>query len=321
METNSRYTPLSDMFGAVIKKEPVDVRIQQKIVKSGFRYVTFVKNTEQLASAVLLSRIAPNIIYPEKAYIAAKGGLSSWFSFGSNAKDDLSDVLRNDLRLANGLVLKSAPAYRVNYSRLWISLARTVKANGGNVVLDQKASPVIGSKPIAIMESPIRFSPVNKTLLIPLVESEIWLINRGDTFYIVAINNCDEAAIVEAVNQTIPKASVYLKNFTKSMFLNISGVDCPFEAFVKTPLPPDTKLDGCDFEFSPSAPDVVGFADVKFDEVKRMDINVNVFKNAVFDYGTHIDAIIERTYDLFPDYRNGAKAFDAAVKEFADNEL
>ena len=93
METNSRFTPLCDMFGAVSTKEPVEVRIQQKIVKSGFRYVTFVKNTEELASAVSLNRIAPNIIYPEKAYIAAKGGLSALFSFGNKATKDLNTFL------------------------------------------------------------------------------------------------------------------------------------------------------------------------------------------------------------------------------------
>ncbi|MBO4371445.1 MAG: hypothetical protein J5826_00795 [Bacteroidales bacterium] len=321
METNSRYTPLCDMFGAVSTKEPVEVRIQQKIVKSGFRYVTFVKNTEELASAVSLNRIAPNIIYPEKAYIAAKGGLSALFSFGNKATKDLPDVLGDGLSLANGLVLKSAPAYRVNYSRLWISLARTIKANGGKVTFDQKATPEVGSMPVTILESPLRYSPVKKSLMIPFDDAEIWLMNRGNTFYIIAINISEPHVIVESVNKTIPKASVYLKNFERTTLLNINNIDFPFEAFNKTPIAPNTKLDGCNFEFSPSAPDVIGFADTKFDEVKRMDVNVNVFKNAVFDFGTHIDTIIERTYDLFPEYRNGAKAFDAAVKEFADSEL
>ena len=68
-------------------------------------------------------------------------------------------------------------------------------------------------------------------------------------------------------------------------------------------------------------PDIIGYADAQFDLVKRDGININSFKNAVFDFGTGIEEIINTTYDLFPIFHSGAKAFEEAVNQYKKNEL
>lgn len=324
MENESHFTPLSELFKAVSDKNEISITVQQKIVASGLRYVTFLKSKQMEAAAEALHSIAPNLVYPEKAYIATKGRLSALFSFGNKAGDDIQTILREGITLADGYILKTAPAYRVNYSRLITATLRTLKQNGCKINLSKKSTPEVNSMSITILEGLLRNSPIKKTLMIPLDSSEIWLVNRGNTFYIIGINICDIDKIIATTNATLPKASIYKKNFINHTLLNINQQELLFEEWLKasaTIKPENIKLDGCNFEFSPSAPDVIGYADTKFDEVKRMDVNVNTFKNTVFDFGTHIDKIIERTYDLYSEYHNGQKAFDAAVKEFMDSEL
>ncbi|MBR6177207.1 MAG: hypothetical protein IKQ70_04900 [Bacteroidales bacterium] len=320
MNTNSPYTPLCEMIRTISLKESKKIVILPKLLKGGLRFVKFVKTKTELSAAQTIHRIAPNLVYPEKAYIAAKGRLSALFSFGSLASKNQPDVLRNDVSLAEGFVLKSAQAYRVNYSRLMTACARTL-AQGRCELLDSvQASPEVNSLPVVMLEGVLRGSPVKKSLMIPFNDAEIWLINRGNSFYIIGINICDTHLIVDIVNSVLHHAGVYLKNFSKSILFNINKLDMFFEAWLKDVDASSVSLDGCAFPFSPSAPDVIGYADMKFDEVKRMDVDVTTFKNAVFDFGTHIDEIIEDTYNLYPEYHNGAKAFDAAVERWKNAE-
>lgn len=320
MNTNSLYTPLCEMFRTISQKEPKKIVVLPKLLKGGLRFVKFVKTKGEMSAAQAIHRIAPNLVYPEKAFIAAKGRLSALFSFGSMATKEQGEVLRDDVSLADGFVLKSAQAYRINYSRLMTACARTL-AQGSCEVLDSaQAAPEVNSLPVVMMEGVLRSSPVKKSLMIPFNDAEIWLINRGNSFFIIGVNICDTNLIVETVNQVLPHAGIYLKNFSNSILFNINNLDLSFEAWLKDVDTSSVCLDGCAFLFSPSAPDVIGYADMKFDEVKRMGVDVTTFKNAVFDFGTHIDEIIEDTYNLFSEYHNGAKAFEAAVERWKNAE-
>lgn len=321
METNNCYTPLCELFAATAQKEKKNIIAPLKLAKGGLRFVTFAKTKTEMAAAETIHRLAPNLVYGEKAYIAVKGGIRALFSFGSLSSKESSEVFRDGVTLSSGFTLKSAPAYRVNYSRLWVSALRTLKQNGCEISFAEKSTPGIGFKPIAIMEGLLRHSPVKKTLLIPCDDFEILLLNRGDTFYIIGWNICDQEKIVALVNSVLTNASVYLKNFKSITTLNINESERLFESWLQGVDADKVILDGCNFDFSPSAPDVIGFADMKFDEVKRMDINVNSFKNAVFDFGTNIDTIIEQTYDLYSEYHKGQAAFDAAVDKWVGEEL
>ena len=80
-------------------------------------------------------------------------------------------------------------------------------------------------------------------------------------------------------------------------------------------------LDGGNFEFSPSMADVVGFADYYYDMVKRLDWSAGTHQNYFSDYGTHIEEIVNDTYDLFPEYHKGEKAFRAAVEKWSRGEV
>ena len=205
-----------------------------------------------------------------------------------------------------------------------MSLVRTLKRNGCDVELSTNSIPELNSHPTIILEGTQKDSPIKHTLFIPLENSGIWLINRGENFYIVGENICDGQLVTDTINHTLQNSHIKQKNLKSHTSLNLSTFNEPLKAMaeiMQTINLENIKLDSTDFDFSPSAPDVIGYADMKFDEVKRMDINVNTFKNAVFDYGTHIDTIIERTYDLYPQFRKGRLAFDAAIKEWEENEL
>ena len=112
-----------------------------------------------------------------------------------------------------------------------------------------------------------------------------------------------------------------------SLEIALSDLDLPFEALLSASQKYDFDLskmpvlDGGNFEFSPSMADVVGFADYYYDMVKRLDIRVGEFRDAVFDYGTHIEEIVNDTYDLFPEYHKGEKAFRAAVEKWRMGEV
>lgn len=320
MNTNSLYTPLCEMFRTISQKETKKISLMPKLLKGGLRFVKFVNTKTELSAAQTIHRIAPNLVYPEKAYIAVKGRLSALFSFGSMVSKKQPDVLRDDVTLANGFVLKTAQAFRVNYSRLMTACARTLAQCGCECLHSAQATPEVDSLPVMMMESVLRYSPVKKSLMIPFNDAEIWLINRGNSFFIIGVNICDTNLIVDTVNSVLPHAGIYLKNFSNSIFFNINKLDLSFEAWLKDVDAASVCLDGCSFPFSPSAPDVIGYADMKYDEVKRMGVDVTTFKNAVFDYGTHIDEIIEDTYNLFSEYHSGAKAFDAAVERWKNAE-
>jgi len=321
MDKSSCYTPLCEMFATVAQKEKKNIVAPQKLVKGGLRFVAFAKTKAEIAAAETIHRFAPNLVYGEKVYIAAKGGLRALFSFGSIATKESPEVFKEGVSLAHGFTLKSAPAYRVNYSRLWVAALRTLKQMGCEITYSEKSTPEVGYKPVTIMEGVFRQSPIKKTVIIPLDDAEIMLMNRGDTFYIIGNNICDQQKIVTTVNSVLTNASVYLKNFKSITTLNISESERLFESWLQGVDADKVSLNGCAFEFSPSAADVIGYSDMKYDEVKRMDISVNSFKNAVFDFGTNIDTIIEQTYDLYSEYHKGQAAFDAAVEMWVGGEL
>ena len=320
MDTNSLYTPFCEMFKSISLKEKKKIVVLPKLLKGGLRFVNFVKTKSEFLAAQTIHGVAPNLVYPEQAYIAIKGRLSAWFSFGYMASKEQQNVFREDVTLADGFALKSTPAYRVNYSRLMTACTRTLTQGGCEVLNSALATPEVNSLPVMMMEGALRFSPVKKSLMIPFNDAEIWLINRGNSFFIIGINICDAQLMVDTINQVLPHAGIYLKNFSNPILFNINKLDMSFEAWLKDVNAETIWLDGCKFPFSPSAPDVIGYADMKYDEVKRMGVDVTTFKNAVFDFGTHIDEIIEDTYNLFPDYHNGGKAFEVAVERWKNSE-
>lgn len=324
MDTKSRFTPLSEIFLTISGNEKKNITIAKKLITSGFRYVTFAKDKTLTAAADALNRIAPNFVYSENVFIAYKKSWLNLFAYGKNAEEESKNVFKDGISLQKGFTLKTAPAIRVNYSRLLVSLVRTLKRNGCDVELSKNSVPELNSHPTIILEGTQKDSPIKHTLFIPLENSGIWLINRGENFYIVGENICDGQFVTDTINHTLQNSHIKPKNLKSHTSLNLSAFNEPLKAMaeiMQTINLENIKLDSTDFDFSPSAPDVIGYADMKFDEVKRMDINVNTFKNAVFDYGTHIDSIIERTYDLYPQFRKGRLAFDAAIKEWEENEL
>ena len=324
MDTKSLFTPLSEIFLTISGNEKKNTAIPKKIITSGFRYVTLAKDKTLTAAAHALNRIAPNFVYCENVFIAYKKSWLNVFEYGKNAGEESQKLFKDGISLQEGFALKTAPAIRVNYSRLLVSLVRTLKRIGCEVELPTNSVPEINSHPTIFLEGTQKDSPIRHTLFIPLENSGIWLINRGESFYIIGENICDGQSAADAINHTLLNSHIKPKNLKSHTLLNLSALNEPLKAMskiIKAINLENIMLDSTDFNFSPSAPDVIGYADMKFDEVKRMDINVNTFKNAVFDFGTHIDHIIERTYDLYPQYRKGQLAFDAAIKEWEENEL
>ena len=152
----------------------------------------------------------------------------------------------------------------------------------------------------------------------------VWLYSRSNDFYILAKSGVDVAKALDEVFDGFQLPEGALQN---PLEIALSDFDLPFEALLSASQKYDFDLskipvlDGGNFEFSPSMADVVGFADYYYDMVKRLDIKVGEFRDAVFDYGTHIEEIVNDTYDLFPEYHKGEKAFRAAVEKWRMGEV
>nr|MCR5453902.1 hypothetical protein [Bacteroidales bacterium] len=154
--------------------------------------------------------------------------------------------------------------------------------------------------------------------------SGIWLYSRSSDFYILAKAGVDVAAALDEAFCGYKLPANALQN---PLAIALSDLDLPFEALLSASKKYDfdlskfPSLDGGNFQFSPSMADVVGYADYYYDMVKRLDIGVGEFRDAVFDYGTNIETIVNDTYDLFPTYHNGLKAFRAAVEKWKAGEV
>ena len=288
-----------------------------------------------------LNAMSPNTIYMERAFAVQDRNLMRDFvnHFRGKAFRDVYEsqvsgnpCLSAGCQLTGRLVFKRAPAYRFNASRHVVSLLRTLKARGASVVMGGCAGADGGSF-LSIYSIPNGITPVpQNTVMLP---GGVWLFNRCSSSYVAVLDGGNPAgAIREAfdgcaladgdiaelarvsydINNDDPlnawaKACRYLDEHGRGF-----GISCPVDMS-------SLRLDGSDFEFRPSAPDVLGYADCWFDTVKRMGINVNTFRNAVYDYGTHIEDIVNAAYDLYPVYHNGPTAFDEAVRDWKSREL
>lgn len=293
-----------------------------------------------------LNTISPNTVYPEKVFCAeSKDGLRDFVNkFKSKgyrkiikAKEDIFEDEK--FSLAKGCVLKSAPSYRCNYSRLVISVIKTLRLLGSDFgfvpdfsetegfVKPLNSAPVLHyiQRRLSAGKSPLK---AGKTLYIP---NGNYLFHRCGDFYIASDGEKDFQNLLPSV---INNYSFSEDDVTETLSNDFFAEDLPLDAYLIAEhsvkqhfLNKDLKdistlrLSGGDFNFQPSMPDIIGYADAQFDLVKRDGININSFKNAVFDFGTGIEEIINTTYDLFPIFHSGAKAFEEAVNQYKKNEL
>ncbi|MBQ3657952.1 MAG: hypothetical protein II956_14120 [Bacteroidales bacterium] len=294
----------------------------------------------------ILNTISPNTVYQEKVFCAEKKDkLRDFFNkFKSKGYRKISSTKENifsddKFSLSKTCVLKSAPSYRCNYSRLIISILKTIKKLGSDYVFAPDFSDTKGfvkplndipvfnyiQRKLSTENSPLK---AGKTLYIPHGN---YLFHRCGDFYVTSYGEKDLEDFLPAIINNYSFSKDEIKEISTAEFF---AEDLPLDAYLiaeqsvkKHFLNKDLKdiselrLCGGDFSFSPSMPDVIGYADAQFDLVKRDGINVNTFKNAVFDFGTEIEEIINITYDLLPKYHGGQQAFEEAIKQYKEKEL
>ena len=351
-----KYKTLSDMFSALIlafNKEKVELEIPENLtfIKENIILPHFIsenvfqKNNEKLffdfssleQTAGLLHKISPNTFYPENICCAVrKNHLRDFINlFKSKGYREISSFKgeifsSGDFSLNQDFTLKTAPAYRCNYSRLIISMIKTINDLGGKCTFVKSAdeNPERRVFKYTLQKFKAEISPLKfQTLYIP---QGCYLFSRCNDFYIATEENNGMEEILPQIIQGFSLENCPAK---KTVNFSLSYEDFPLEAYliaaqnVKSLFPNKNfkdfstlRLNGSGFEFSPSAPDVMGYSDLQFDLIKRLGVNVNDFKNAVYDYGTHIEEIINTAYDMFGTYHNGQKAFEKATEEFLKNE-
>ncbi|MBO4772123.1 MAG: hypothetical protein J5595_06260 [Bacteroidales bacterium] len=348
MKVDINFTTLSDAFAALMLAAggaEVHLDVPQSLwqLRGGLIMCRFLEegifggndgakglfDYRQLTSAAeALHSISPNTVYPEVVYAVQDRNFLRDFAnhFRNKAYRDISrpdgdvQVLREGVSLKPGKVLRCAPAYRINYQRLVVAMLRTLRnlggsyTLGGSVAIDNKNTVDYQYYRLDASMSPT----VWKSVYLP---GGVWLYSRSNDFYILAKSGVDVVAALSEVFDGFQLPEGALQN---PLEINLSDLDLPFEALLTASQKYDfdllklPTLDGGNFEFSPSMADVVCYADYYFDMVKRLDINVNEFRDAVFDYGTHIEEIVNDTYDLYPEYHNGVKSFRAAVQRWKD---
>ena len=351
MKVDINFTTLSDAFAALMlaaRGEEVHLEVPETLwhLRGGLIMCRFLEegifggndgakglfDYRQLSSsAELLHSISPNTVYPEVVYAVQDRNILRDFAnhFRNKAYRDISrpdddvQVLRDGVSLKPGKVLRCAPAYRVNYQRLVVAILRTLRNLGGSYTVGSfgvdDAHNVANYQYYRLDTS---MSPtVWKSVYLP---GGVWLYSRSNDFYILAKSGVDVAA---ALNDAFDGFQLPEGALQNPLEIALSDLDLPFEALLSASQKNDFDLskmpvlDGGNFEFKPSMADVVGYADYYFDMVKRLDINVHEFRDAVFDYGTHIEDIVNDTYDLYPKYHNGVKAFRAAVEKWRMGEV
>lgn len=294
-----------------------------------------------------LHSMSPNTIYVERAFaVQDRSVMRDFVNFfrGKAYRDIFTDDgaaprYGDGCSLAGGKVLKRAPSFRINYSRHLVSLLRTCAQKGARVVWVDDDSLLVdpqkdndGGSPRLILyqvEGGNAPAPYN-TMYLP---GDVWLFNRCSVSYVLAPGGVDVCGVIGQCFDGCRMTPGCLREVVQ-----VPGecLQMPLEAWAEAMdmlpglcaeyglRPVDVgsmRLDGSEFQFQPSMADVVGYADYWFDTVKRMEIDVNVFRNAVFDYGTHIEQIVDDTYNLYPEYRKGPLAFDAAVARWRAGEL
>ena len=356
-----KYNTLADLFASVIlsfNNQKVLLEVTEDKIQS-FNDIILVKFFEESVfdtiksqknifsfsaletSFKTLNSLCPNLVYNENIYyIEEKKYLKDLANnFKSKGFRQIHEVDTNifsdkEYALNKGHVLKTAPAYRCNLSRLKIALLKTLKNLGSDFIITSKpqskkfvsTQSTKANYNYSIRKLNKKYSPLDSKTL--YTGNGNYLFHRCNDFYISSFSEV-LTEYKKTYNFEFPEDEI-LETIKKELFLE----DLPLESYiiaeqkVKQELKKENlkdisslKLYGSDFEFSPSAPDVMGYSDLQFDLVKRMDINVNDFKNAVFDFGTQIQEIINLTYDLFPEYHNGQKSFLAAIKIYKENEL
>lgn len=303
-------------------------------------------------SAEILHAMSPNTVYPDRVSAVQDKSLMRDFAnhFRGKAFRDVyeasdTDIFSDGYVLHSRKTLKRAPAYRINYSRLVVSLLRTLQDLGSHYVYVDGVGSMSNSSVVDVPNpafsttyniykvsgtSPLRTRP----LYIP---DGIWMFNRCGECYIATFGPKNLEVVLPQVFSSHSFSNSQLHSIgsfcmeredlpLEALALAIGGMDGFLKKCGIAPIanPKDLaalRLNGSNFDFQPSMADVVGYADYYFDMVKRMDIQVDVFKNAVFDYGTNIDTIVNDTYDLYPQYRNGALAFQAAIDKWKMQEL
>ena len=351
MKVDINFTTLSDAFAALMlaaRGEEVHLDVPQTPwqLRGGLIMCRFLEegifggndgakglfDYRQLSSAAeLLHSISPNTVYPEVVYAIQDRNILRDFAnhFRNKAYRDISrpdgdvQVLREGVSLKPGKVLRCAPAYRINYQRLVVAILRTLRNLGGSYTVGGSVavdSPNVVNYQYYRLDASM--SPtVWKSVYLP---GGVWLYSRSNDFYILAKSGVDVAKMLDEVFDGFQLPEDALQN---PLEIALSDYDLPFEALLSASQKNDFDLskmpvlDGGNFEFKPSMADVVGYADYYFDMVKRLDINVHEFRDAVFDYGTHIEDIVNDTYDLYPVYHNGVKAFRAAVEKWSRGEV
>lgn len=304
----------------------------------------------ELASAAeYLHIVSSNTVYPEVVYAVQDKNFLRDFAnhFRQKAYREISRpdkdvaILRSDVSISSDKVLRTAPAYRINYSRLVVALLRTLKTLGSEYKIVgvgecSDVVPIVNNDNSSFDEYnyyrlDVSASPtIWKSVYIP---AGVWLYSRSGDFYIVAKTGVDVAKVLAESFDGYVLPDGALDNPIK---ISVSSNDLPMEALISAGNTIEStegierakildvdrlRLDGGKFEFSPSMADVVGYADYWYDIVKRLGINVAEFRDAVFDFGTNIEAIVDDTYNLYPTYHNGTTAFRAAVNNWISKEL
>lgn len=301
---------------------------------------------ELLSAAEILNKISPNTFYTEKIFALAEKNMLKDFAnhFRSKAYREISTPDRCDIFASASIqpnkkmALKLAPAYRCNFSRLVVAIIKTIKDLGSEYEIVNDFCPTKEFYYVNVDAPQYEYHQYKiKKTSYPLKSNTlyapdgIYMYQRCNDYY---ISTEGPKALEQYLPSVIDGYTFSSKDILEETTIEFTDADLPLQAYliaekeVKKVLGRDKlkdirelRLNGSNFEFQPSIPDVVGYADYNFDLVKRMGINVDDFKNATFDFGTHIEEIINTTYDLHPVYHNGQKSFEAAIKDYKEKEL
>jgi hypothetical protein len=358
-----KFKSLTDAFSALLlayNGEKVLLEVPENLnhIKRDIRIARFIDDTvfridkrkndytfsELSDAAEKISKISPNTFYTEKIYaLSEKNSLRDFAnhfrkkSYRSiyDSSDDI--ILKENYNFDSKYTLKSAPAYRCNYTRLAISLIKTLRDLGSDYVITDTFSttePYLNEEDNILPTEYEQYllktenSPLKSTSL--YIPNGIYMYHRCNDFYI----SVENTKALENFLPSVIKGYDFQDNLIiEKQVIPFYEEDWPLEAYVlaelcvKMDLKRDLKdlsglrLHDSNFKFSPSVADVIGYSDYNFDLVKRMGIDVNSFKNATFDFGTAIEDIINTTYDLYPKYHNGQKSFEEAIRLYKENEL
>lgn len=304
----------------------------------------------------ILNNLAKNLVYRESVVcnksrnilspIIQKFSNSSTDGYRFNAERFYTQVLKTIVELKGEVYIQS----RLSNNNTLDKIAAFAALPLGQVFEIEYNTMVDFSKEFdhytkkILLSAPKEKFNIDCPTYIPLKEGQFYIFNRFEKTFVSyqqkSQSHCANFSKeeIECITDTI--AQIYFdsnlpKNLFKienclvetslgnpindlfySTYVYQSIENCSFSKEKLKEIFKDFSLIGSRFSFDATKLKLIEFADMKYDEVKRMGIKVDDFKKVVFNFGTDIDTIIEYFYDLFRTSPSPKDALDKSVENF-----